>query len=280
MARSIDDLRPLVGRCVLVPTMGALHDGHVALVRRGVELADRRGLPGGCVVSVFVNPTQFDDPSDLDRYPRTLEADQAACATAGAAAVFAPGVDEVYPDGAESALIDPPPPGVGKGLEDEHRPGHFAGVCTVLSRLFELIRPIAAVFGEKDWQQLVVTRALVDRDGLGVEIIGEPTVREADGLAMSSRNRFIPDGRREAALSISRALRAAGAEQDPPSAERAMRDVLIGGGVDSIDYAVVRDARTLGPVTPDPLVERRALITARVGPVRLLDNAAWIPTPA
>lgn len=263
-------------RCVLVPTMGALHEGHTSLIRAAAELASRRGEP--VVVTVFVNPTQFNEQSDFDRYPRTLDADAAACAEAGADVVLAPPVEEVYPPGREVPVPPLPEVATRPGLEDAARPGHFAGVCQVVSRLFELTRPSAALFGEKDWQQLQVVRAMAEQGGPDVEIVGRPTVREPDGLAMSSRNRFIPAELRGRALAIPRALEAAtGApEDDPAAAEALMRETLERAGLGgAIDYAVVRDARTL--LAPRPGQVARALIAARVGPVRLIDNAPWGP---
>ena len=261
---------------VVVPTMGALHEGHAVLVRRARGLADARGL-AGVVVTVFVNPTQFNDRADFDRYPRTLEADARLCREAGADVVFAPEVEEVYPPGRESVAPRLPAVATEPGLEDAHRPGHFAGVCEVVKRLFELTRPRVAIFGEKDWQQLQVVRAMVRQEGLGVEIAGEPTVREADGLAMSSRNRFIPPELRAQALNISLALSQAAHESSlPADAEALMKAQLIRAGLGpTTEYAVVRDAETLATWTPGR--PGRALIAAHVGPVRLIDNMAWRP---
>ena len=261
---------------VLVPTMGALHEGHLDLVRRAAREAEARGLEGGAVVSVFVNPTQFNDRADYDRYARVLDEDIAKCEASGAAAVYAPSVEAVYPDDGSVAVPPLPDQAVGKGLEDAHRPGHFEGVCQVVRRLFDLVRPAAAVFGEKDWQQLVVVRAMSQRDGLGVEVINGPTMYEADGLAMSSRNRFVPPEQRERALSLSLALDAACAQTDPLSAEKAMRRVYAEHGVEP-DYAAVRDAETLGEWTPGR--PGRAITAAGIPGeatvVRLLDNRAW-----
>lgn len=260
----------------LVPTMGALHEGHAALIRRGSALAAERRLPAGCVVTIFVNPTQFNDKADLDRYPRTLERDLALCEASGAAAVFAPGVEDVYP--APDAVPIPPLPRAATepGLEDARRPGHFAGVCQVVLRLFALCRPSIAVFGEKDWQQLAVIRAMTAEQRLPIEIVGHPTIREADGLAMSSRNVFLSPAERGAAGCIPWALRAAGRCGTVGEAELMMRRVIERAGLE-VEYAVVRDAATLTPVPrtgrgPRPL---RALIAARAGRTRLIDNADW-----
>jgi pantoate--beta-alanine ligase len=277
--RTVRDLEPIdlpPRECVLVPTMGALHEGHLDLVRRAAREAERRGLAGGAVVSVFVNPTQFNDPADYARYARVLDADIAGCERAGAAVVYAPAVEAVYPEDNPVPVPTLPDQAKDKGLEDAHRPGHFEGVCQVVRRLFDLVRPAAAVFGEKDWQQLVTVRAMSERDGLGVEIINGPTAREADGLAMSSRNRFLPPDQRDRALSLSRALAAAARETDPGNAEAAMRRVYADHDVEP-DYAAVRDAETLGAYTPGR--PGRAITAAGIPGettvVRLLDNAPW-----
>lgn len=262
---------------VFVPTMGALHEGHAALIRAARE---RAGPAGRVVVSVFVNPTQFNDPADYERYPRTLDADAALCEEAGAGCLFAPERDAVYPPGAPATAPALPPVATEPGLEDRFRPGHFAGVCLVVRRLFDLVRPSVAVFGEKDWQQAAVVKAMAARDTPEIEIATWPTVRESDGLAMSSRNRFLTPRDRRAALSLSAALRAAGAERSPADAEAAMRRVLAGAGV-RVEYAAVRRAESLlpfaAPASPraagDP--PGRALIAGVVGAVRLIDNAAW-----
>lgn len=259
--------------CVFVPTMGALHAGHAALIELGARLARERGLAGGCVVSIFVNPTQFSEPADYQRYPRTLEADLELCRSSGASTVYAPGPEDVYPVGHSVEMPGLPAVATEPGLEDRARPGHFAGVAQVVLRLFHLVSPAAAVFGEKDWQQLQVVRALVVQQSLGVEIIGAPTVREADGLAMSSRNRFLSADDRRRGLAISRSLREAGLAPSAAEAEVIMARRLAEAGL-TPDYAVVRDARTLGAIE-GPAEPRRALIAARVGTVRLLDNMVW-----
>ncbi len=261
---------------VLVPTMGALHDGHASLIRRAVTEARTRSLTGGCVVTIFVNPTQFNNPSDLARYPRTLDADLAICEAAGAAAVFAPNEADIYPR--DTPIVVPPLPSVATqpALEDAFRPGHFSGVCQVVARLFDLTRPRAAIFGEKDWQQLQVIRAMTTALALPIDIIPAPTLREPDGLAMSSRNRFLDPASRTRAVAISRALREAGREPTPAAAEARLRQVLAAapGGPIEPEYAVVRDADSLGP-TQHPHSPCRALIAAQVGTVRLIDNAPW-----
>lgn len=264
---------------VFVPTMGALHAGHARLVECASNLTARREAP--VVVSIFVNPTQFNDPADLARYPRTLEADVEVCRSAGAEVVFAPGVSAVYPHGPTSPPGDLPAVAAEPNLEDAHRPGHFAGVCQVVRRLFELVRPRAAVFGEKDWQQLQVIRAMSEQESLGVMIVPVPTVREQDGLAMSSRNIFLTPDARSRAAAISRALCEAGAARTVPAAQSRMRDILLAAGL-VVEYAVVRDPRTLMPLPADA-PHGRALIAAKVrsgaGTVRLIDNAEWRTSP-
>lgn len=254
---------------VLVPTMGALHDGHAALIRRAAELTGPRGV---CAVSIFVNPTQFNDRTDFARYPRTLEADIAICIAAGANAIFAPDVATMYPS-PEAAPVPPLPAAATQpGLEDAHRPGHFAGVCQVVLRLVRLLESAQAIFGEKDWQQLRVVTAMSHEQRLPIKIVPHPTLRDPDGLAMSSRNRFLSTDERAAALAIPAALRAASVERDPDRAERAMRDTLAGSAL-AVEYAVIRDADTL--VGPPRNGRGRALIAARSGRTRLIDNAAW-----
>ena len=207
VAETVADLRRLradrPGQVALVPTMGALHEGHRTLVRAARQAA------GSVVVSVFVNPTQFGPGEDFERYPRTWDDDLAALAEEGADLVFHPRVEEVYPPGAVGVTVDPGP--LGSVLEGAVRPGHFAGVLTVVAKLFGLVRPDLALFGEKDYQQLTLIRAMARELALGVQVVGVPTVREDDGLALSSRNRYLDEGQRAAALTISAALRAGAA---------------------------------------------------------------------
>lgn len=264
---------------VLVPTMGALHSGHEALIRQGVAEARRRGLAAGCVVTVFVNPTQFDEKHDFERYPRVLDEDARMCQAAGASTVIAPSVEMVYPQGLDAPGPAVPPVAVGKGLEDLYRPGHFVGVAKVLVRLFALARCAGAIFGEKDWQQLQLARALVEQEGLGIEVLGGPTVRDDDGLALSSRNRFLSSHERAAAGAIPRAFSAASREATVRDAEAAMRRAMAGL---TIEYAAIRRATSLEPVdpsTPAGQETMRGLIACRLGQTRLLDNAPW-PLPA
>ncbi|HMN96858.1 MAG TPA: pantoate--beta-alanine ligase [Phycisphaerales bacterium] len=266
-----------------VPTMGALHEGHAALLRRAATIAHASCRPDSptapVVLSIFVNPTQFAPGEDFDRYPRTFEADVALASGAGATAIFAPEVATIYPPDAAVAAPALPLVATDPGLEDAARPAHFAGVCQVVARLFDLIRPRWAIFGEKDYQQLQVIRAMVaaERPRWGdLEIVAQPTIRDDDGLAMSSRNRYLAPESRDAALALSRALQAAAAAQHPRTAEAIMRRMLEFHGL-AVEYAVVRDAETLLPVES---LERptRALIAARLlsggATVRLIDNQA------
>ncbi|MGP1345255.1 MAG: pantoate--beta-alanine ligase [Phycisphaerales bacterium] len=272
---------------VLVPTMGALHAGHAALIGRARSIADERsarlGIRQPVLVSVFVNPTQFDEGADFDSYPRTLDADGEVAQRAGADAVFAPPASVVYPpDGSAASAArfvpreaDLPSVARDPGLEDAQRPGHFAGVCGVVRRLFELTRASAAVFGEKDWQQFLVVRALTDQDRIPIEIIPHPTVRDGDGLALSSRNARLSAAERDRASAVPRALKAARGAATAEEGERAARGVLESAGL-RVEYAAVRDAATLMPIAGGGAVSAaRVLIAARLGGTRLIDNAAW-----
>jgi pantoate--beta-alanine ligase len=254
---------------VLVPTLGALHEGHASLFRAARERAGR----GQVVASVFVNPLQFGPGEDLARYPRTLEADLALCAREGVDVVFAPSVDEVYPGGHPQVTVGPGP--LGKELEGASRPGHFVGVLTVVAKLFGLVRPDVAVFGQKDYQQLVLVR-LMSRDlCLAVDVLGAETVREADGLALSSRNRYLDPADRSRAAVLNRALRAAqdAAPAGARAAEKAAREVLATEPGVEVDYLAVRAADLAAvPHLPPAPTEGRVLVAARVGTTRLIDN--------
>jgi pantoate--beta-alanine ligase len=266
-----DLLLPEFRHCGFVPTMGALHEGHGSLVTRA--RADGRPV----VVSIFVNPTQFGPREDYARYPRTLDSDCALLEPLGAAALFVPSVEAIYPRGLEAArdeaaAIALPEVATAPRLEDACRPTHFGGVALVVGRLFDLVRPAAAYFGEKDFQQLRLVQDMVeaDRGRFGeLRIVPCPTIRERDGVAMSSRNRYLSAEERTAAIALSRAMQVAHSAQRVETAERLMRDTLESFG---LEYAVVRDARTLLPVTG---FERptRALIAARLGSTRLIDNS-------
>ncbi|WP_222192474.1 pantoate--beta-alanine ligase [Modestobacter italicus] len=255
----------LPGPVVLVPTMGALHEGHRTLVRAARE----RG--GSVVVSVFVNPTQFGPGEDFDRYPRTWDADLAVLAEEGADLVFHPPVHEVYPPGSLGVTVQPGP--LGDVLEGAVRPGHFAGVLTVVAKLFGLVRPDVAVFGEKDYQQLTLIRAMARELALGIEVVGVPTVREDDGMALSSRNRYLSAEQRSTAAALSAALRA-GAAAGPDGADAvlaAARQVLAAAPGLLQDYLELTDP-DLGP--PPPSGPARLLVAARAGSTRLIDNTA------
>jgi pantoate--beta-alanine ligase len=269
-------------RCGFVPTMGALHEGHGSLVRRAAE----GGRP--VVVSIFVNPTQFGPKEDYARYPRTLDSDCALLEPLGVAAVFVPSVEAIYPRGLEAARVESaalalPDVATMPGLEDSCRPGHLAGVALVVGRLFDLVGASAAYFGEKDFQQLRLIEDMIEggvegdraRFG-GLKIVRCATIREKDGLAMSSRNRYLSADERIAALALSRALQLARAAERVKDAEAAMHEVLVSCGLET-EYAVVRDARTLMPVdesTTAVVRPTRALIAARLGHTRLIDNAS------
>jgi pantoate--beta-alanine ligase len=281
IARHPSDLRP-GAQYAFVPTMGALHEGHAALLRRARETGREVCL------SIFVNPTQFAPHEDLARYPRTLEADLALAEREGVSVAWVPDVATLYPEGLDAAnrlaaTLPLPAVATAPALEDRIRPGHFAGVQLVVGRLFDAVRPALAVFGEKDWQQLKLIEAMVAAEPTrwpGLQILAHPTVREADGLAMSSRNRYLRSEDRERARAVPRALQLAHAAQRPATAERLMCEALEAKGF-TVDYAVIRDADTLMPVSG---FERptRALVAARLRwhddsgeerSVRLIDNA-------
>jgi pantoate--beta-alanine ligase len=252
----------------LVPTMGALHAGHAALL----DEARRRVGPGGAVVvSVFVNPLQFGPGEDLDRYPRTFDADLEVCAGHGADVVFAPSVEEVYPSGDPAVTVDPGP--LGTVLEGASRPGHFRGVLTVVAKLFGLVGPDVAVFGQKDYQQLVLVRQMVADLCLGVEVVGAETLREPDGLALSSRNAYLDAGQRRAALVLSRALRAgAAAGADGPEAVLAAARGVLSAEAEAVPDYLELTSPALDPAPAEG--EARLLVAARVGSTRLIDNVA------
>ena len=269
------------GRTVgLVPTMGALHDGHVSLLARA------RAERDVVAVSIFVNPLQFGDPEDIARYPRTLERDLAVCAEAGADVVFVPTVTEMYPSWPAPPSTSVSVRGVSDTWEGASRPGHFDGVATVVAKLFSLAAPCRAYFGEKDFQQLAVVRRLVADLSLPVEVVGCPTVREADGLALSSRNVRLSPAERAAAVVLSRALAAgrdavSGGAATGAAVGLAMRAVIAAEPLVRLDYAVAVDASSLeeAGAIDDPAA-LRLLVAARVGPVRLIDNSAAVEEPA
>jgi pantoate--beta-alanine ligase len=254
------------GPVVLVPTMGALHGGHRALL----SAARAKAGPGGSVVvSVFVNPLQFGPGEDLDRYPRTLDADLAVCAEEGARLVFAPSAAEMYPRGRPEVTVDPGP--LGRVFEGRFRPGFFDGVLTVVLKLFHLTRPDAAVFGEKDAQQLALVRRMTADMDLGIVIEPVPTARDADGLATSSRNRYLSASERAQALAISRALRAgqARAADGASAVLAAARQVLSAEPALAVDYLAVVDPGTFAEAQAGPAL---IVTAARAGATRLIDN--------
>ena len=267
--RMCDELRAPAARAVVM-TMGALHEGHGELVRSAREIV---GADGNVVVTIFVNPTQFGVGEDLDRYPRSLDADVQLCEAAGADLVFAPGVEDVYGNAtgfaSDSVTVDPGP--LGAILEGASRPTHFRGVLTVVAKLLGLTSPDVALFGEKDYQQLVLIRRMVRDLSMSIEIVGVPTVREADGLACSSRNRYLSSEERATAEAIPRALAAAvdAAAKGPDAATAAGRAVLDETDGLDLDYLVVTDPELgAAPASGDA----RVLVAARVGQTRLIDN--------
>jgi pantoate--beta-alanine ligase len=273
------ELRPLVQaargagkRIGLVPTMGALHEGHLSLVRASRAECDFT------LVTIFVNPTQFGPSEDLARYPRQLARDVELLAELGVDLVFAPEAEEIYPPGF-STYVEPP--ACAAALEGDFRPGHFRGVATVVLKLLNLAGADAAYFGHKDYQQSLVVRQMVRDLNVPVEIRVCPTVREADGLALSSRNVYLGPQERERALAISRCLRraaelVAGGERDAAAVRAEMQRVLLEGDVTDVDYVAVVEPDSLAPVTriDSPVI---ALIAARVGRTRLIDNLRLAP---
>ena len=251
------------GTVALVPTMGALHDGHIQLLKHARPLGDT------LVASIFVNPTQFAPGEDFEEYPRTFDADLERCAEAGVDVVFAPAVETMYPTGLDSTvMVDAGP--LGTVLEGSVRPGHFRGVLTVVAKLFGLVRPDVAVFGEKDYQQLVLIRQMAQELCLGVDVQGCPTVRDPDGLALSSRNAYLSPDEREQATALSRALRAgATVAADGSDAVLAAAQSVVDAASIDLDYLTLTNPDLGEPV---PGEEARLLIAARVGKPRLIDN--------
>ncbi len=275
VARRFDDLEVALDgarrerlRIGLVPTLGALHGGHIADIEKADAECDV------VVVSIFLNPLQFNDRKDLARYPGDLAADNRAAVRAGADVVFAPSIEVMYPAGAPEVVVDPGPKG--QVLEGAARPGHFPGVATVVTKLLATVRPNAAYFGEKDYQQLVIVRQLVKDLSLSVKIVSCPTIREDDGLAMSSRNAFLGVDERKSAVSLYRALGRAKdeigrGENQADKILETMAGVVTEAPLATLEYAHVVREGTLDDVS---VVDGdvRLLIAARVGPVRLIDN--------
>lgn len=267
LRRALDDERAHRRTVGFVPTMGYLHAGHRSLLDAAVAANDV------AVMSVFVNPLQFAPTEDLATYPRDLERDLDVARDAGVAHVFAPSVEEMYPRPVATTVSVA---GVSEGFEGASRPTHFAGVATVVAKLFSIVGPCRAYFGEKDFQQLAVVRRMTRDLSLPVEVIGCPTVREADGLAMSSRNAYLTDEERAVAPVLHRALQAGVAaieagERSPAAVEARMAEVIEAEPLASLDYVAVVDAATLEPV--EPLAGTLRLLGAvRLGKARLIDN--------
>ncbi len=269
-----DEARAGGYRIVLVPTMGALHRGHLRLVEVAHELGDR------IVVSIFVNPIQFNRSDDFEHYPRTLEQDAAACHEAGVHALYLPSVTEMYPPEFQTHVE---PGSLAEPLCGAGRPGHFRGVITVVTKLFHAARPHVAVFGQKDFQQLAVIRRMTADLDFGIEIVGVPTVREDDGLALSSRNQLLtPDNRRAArcipaALAAAEAAVAAGRKAAPLIVQAAL-EVLEAEDLVKVEYCELRDPDTLELLDE---LRRPGLLAVAVwfGPVRLIDNVVLQPLP-
>ncbi len=258
-------LREVPRPCVLVPTMGALHAGHISLINRAREIAGKNGT---VVVSIFVNPIQFDRPADLEKYPKPLENDLTACESAGADVVFTPETSAMYfPDRSITVTENL----LSRGLCGAVRPGHFDGVCTVVLKLFMLSGCDAAIFGEKDFQQLAVIRRMVRDLDLPVEIIPGPTIREADGLAMSSRNVRLSPAERADAPRIYQALTAAAKLKSPAQILASARAAIESSPLAQIDYLSLVDAETLQPVSE---IRKPAILATAVfyGDVRLIDH--------
>ena len=261
-------LRPKLGRLALVPTMGALHAGHRSLIAAAREHAE------SVAVSIFVNPLQFGPNEDYDRYPRTFDADLAACAEEGVDVVFAPTVKDMYPDAGPDGIgqiVTVDPGSMGRVLEGEFRPGFFQGVLTVVNKLFNLVRPDVAVFGQKDAQQVAVVRRMVRDLCLPVTILSAPTVRDPDGLATSSRNVYLSPEERTSALALSRAL-FAGADAAPSGPAAVLGEAAHATPPVSVDYLALVDPATFTEVDGDYRGEAVLAVAAWVGETRLIDN--------
>jgi len=256
----------LVGRVAVVMTMGALHEGHATLFRRAREQCDQ------VIATIFLNPLQFGPHEDLAKYPRTFDADLRLCTREGVDVVFAPSPDVVYPDGDPGIVVSAGR--LGTVLEGASRPGHFDGVLTVVAKLLHLTRPDAAYFGQKDAQQLLLIRRMVRDLDFGIDVVGVPTVREADGLAMSSRNAYLTALDREVALTLPQALHTGvvHAAEGASAVRRAARDVLVREPLCRADYLVLAHPDTLDDVPEWYRGEALLAVAARVGTTRLIDN--------
>ncbi|MEV4806465.1 pantoate--beta-alanine ligase [Nonomuraea sp. NPDC049421] len=260
------------GTVALVPTMGALHEGHRSLIRQARVRADQ------VVVSIFVNPLQFGPNEDFSRYPRTFDADLDVCRAEGVEVVFHPSAEDMYPPDRQVAVSSGE---MGRVVEGAARPGHFDGVLTVVLKLFNLVQPDLAVFGQKDAQQLALIRRMVADLDLPIEILGAPTVREPDGLALSSRNRYLSDDDRQVALALSRALRAGASQLTPDEIRAEARKVLDAAGpAFDLDYLALVDPATFAEVDDDFEGLAVLAVAARVGSTRLIDNVTLTLGPA
>lgn len=270
LREAVEDLRRS-GTVALVPTMGALHDGHMTLVRAARQRADH------VVVSIFVNPRQFGPREDLAAYPRQLAADQARLADAGVGLLWAPPVEVMYPSGYATSVSVA---GLSEGLCGAVRPGHFTGVATVVLKLFNQVQPDVALFGEKDWQQLAVIRRFAADLDLTLpvveNILGVPIVRESDGLAMSSRNAYLSPEQRQVAGQLNLLMRQAVARIEAgdavPPVLGELEQAIVGAGFASVDYATLADATSLAPLDATPQAPARLLVATRLGTTRLIDN--------
>ncbi|MEV4170052.1 pantoate--beta-alanine ligase [Nonomuraea sp. NPDC049709] len=274
VARSREDLVKArrTGPVALVPTMGALHEGHRSLIRQARVRADQ------VVVSIFVNPLQFSPNEDFSRYPRTFDADLDVCRGEGVDVVFHPAVEDMY---AADRQISISSGEMGRIVEGAFRPGHFDGMLTVVLKLFNLVQPDLAVFGQKDAQQLALIRRMVADLDLPIEILGAPTVREPDGLALSSRNRYLSDDDRRVALALSRALRAGAAQLTPGEIRASARAVLDEAGPElDVDYLALVDPATFVEVSDSYQGMAVLAVAARVGTTRLIDNVTLTLNPA
>lgn len=267
MSRISDELRSSGKTIVLVPTMGYFHEGHLSLMREGRRRGDV------LVVSLFVNPTQFGEGEDYQIYPRDFSRDKALVKEIGVDILFVPTVEQMYPEGYQTFVETER---VTKPMEGQFRPNHFRGVTTVVAKLFNIVKPHIAIFGEKDFQQLAVIRRMVEDLNMGVEIIGMPIVRERDGLAMSSRNQYLTSDQREAALSLNRSLQEASqlfrsGERNSGRIIDAVERVIEPERDVTIEYVEIRDAKTLEEIE---MIEGQAVIALaiKVGKVRLIDN--------
>jgi pantoate--beta-alanine ligase len=274
LARVTRALRATGRKVHLVPTMGALHRGHLELIKRA-----KQDINAVVVVSIFVNPLQFGPNEDFDRYPRTFDADLEICTAAGVDLVFAPTPDVIYPDGDPGVRVSAGP--LGDVLEGQARPGHFDGMLTVVGKLMHLTRCSAAYFGQKDAQQLLLIRRMCRDLDLPVQVVSVPTVREPDGLAMSSRNTYLTQSDRETALCLSAALRAgaAAATEGPSAVRRAARAVLVGEPLALVDYLVLVHPDTLEDVPEWYRGEALLAVAGRVGTTRLIDNLPVLVGP-